>query len=292
MKKNVTKKLLGATMLASTLLVNVAQAHIYWIEPNEFFFYSKTKMQDDKVTEQLAWEFTGSDTYFNADVNRAYGEVDEYRFRLITPSLVSRMPSLAVNGKIRAVFEGKVDEKGTYIIEATLTGKPQYWVKFKDGEWLQRGKTQLSEKQLEKAVSHGAYYQHVKSYVSLHTTTNSWEKPLGHPLEIVPLSHPNKVTQGESLSFKVLYFGQPLANAKVKVLHQGFRMKEHGDEPEFVMTNAQGVATAKFDDVSRYLLATEHTSDLAGDKDATFQNHRSSLMLEVSDAWVKDYSEQ
>jgi uncharacterized GH25 family protein len=283
------KFLLSAAIALPFILTTApANAHLYWMEPNEFYFYDKTKNNDKKVSEKLSWEFTGGDTYFNADVNRAYQNVENYDFDLIAPNGKEIQPTLSVEGKNRMIFEADIEGKGTYILAGTRTGKPMYYTKLDDGEWIHKGDTELTAEERKRAVLTNGYFQHVKTYSSFHTTSDVWKAPLGHTLEVVPLSgHPNKLYEGDELRFSVLYNGKPLANSKVKVIDQNYRFKEHGNAPQMLTTDKNGEAVANFPLSDRYLIHAEHTAPLENDADAKKQNHRAGLMLEVNKRWVK-----
>lgn len=290
--RNYIKTILGASALVAGMLSFAkAHAHVYWIEPNEFFFYQQTKNQDKKVTELLSWEVTGGDTFFNADVNRAYKEPVEYQFGITGPYGGNLTPLLHISTQSRALFEASIDKPGTYSLQMSRVGKPMYFTKLKSGEWIAKGATQLTDTEQNQAEKTAGYFQHAKSYFSFHKATDSWRKVLGHVLEIVPLKHPNKLYVGDQLAFKVLYKGRPVESSKVKVIPQGFRSKNHGEIAQIVTTDPTGLAIAVFDQPGRYLLTTSHDDILLNDPNADHQSHSASLMLEVNEPWVKNMVE-
>ncbi|QLB20733.1 hypothetical protein A6B43_03935 [Vespertiliibacter pulmonis] len=82
-----------------------------------------------------------------------------------------------------------------------------FWTKFKDGKWEQKprneakGDIELGTESAKYAVS--LFDHHAKI------------KPLGYPLEIVPEQNPLEMSEGDSVTVKVLFNGKPLADAKV-----------------------------------------------------------------------------
>jgi uncharacterized GH25 family protein len=276
--------------LLTLLTLNTAQAHTYWIEPNEFYFYNKSKEIDAKVSEVLTFEFTGSDTYFNADINRAKDEPNAYRF-LITDSKGNHIPTLdSWSGKTRAVFEAMITEPGTYALDAARTGTPMYYTKLSTGTYINKPANKLSKEELALKEKSIGYYQFAKSYTTLHKPTNTWKQPLGHTLEIIPLSHPNTIYVGDTLKVKLLFNGSPLAGTKVKAISQNFRFKKHGQTPQSTVTDNDGIATINFTSANRYLLSAHHDVKLKNDKKAEGLNYKASLMLQVNEPWVRKWS--
>lgn len=81
-------------------------AHLYWIEPSEFFNYEKTKAMDAKVTENLTFEISGGDTYFNADTNRTFDKaLNEYSFSYRQPDRSQLEILRSFNGETRHIVE-------------------------------------------------------------------------------------------------------------------------------------------------------------------------------------------
>lgn len=278
---------LGWVIAASS----AAQAHLYWIEPNEFYFYDKSKQMDKKVSQYLTFEFTGGDTYFNADVNRAKAEPDAYRFRILDKNKDEVAVDSIWHGKTRAIFESNVTEPGTYVIETVRLDPPMYYTKLASGDYIPKSADQLNGEEKETAQQSYGYYQFTKSYVTLHKPNDGWKNVLGHPLEIVPLSHPNTVYEGDSLKVKLLYKGEPLSNATINAIDQGFRFKNHGEVPISAKTDEQGVATITFPEADRYLLTVEHKTPLKDSPKAEGLSYKASLMLEVNQPWVRQWEQ-
>jgi uncharacterized GH25 family protein len=274
--------------LGILLLPFSALAHQYWIEPNEFFFYSKTKAMDKKVSESLTFEFTGGDTYFNADVNRTH-DPEAYSFTYLTPNGKALKPVQVFNGKNRRVIEANATQKGTYTLGISRTGAPMYYSKLADDSWVAKSKDQLTYAEKTGLKVSGGYFQHTKSYVTLHTPTDSWKKPVGHTLEIMPLSHPNKLFAGNVLRVKVLYKGAPLTNTTLVGIAQGDRAKKHGETAISTTTNERGIARLPFDWATRWLITVTHAETLENNPKANLHEHKASLMLEVNEPWVKEW---
>lgn len=280
------------TWIIIFLLPQQALAHLYWIEPAEFYYYTKTKAMDDKVSETLTFEFSGGDVYFNADTNRSFGDdTAEYSFTYLLPDGSTLKPTRIFNGQTRLVVEAEANQKGTYTLAISRTGEPMYYAKLADDSWVAKAKDELTEQERLTAKVHGGYFQHSKSYITLHEMSDNWKKPLGHSLEIIPLSHPNHLYVRDSLPMQVLYQGKALAGAKLHAVYQGYRAKQHGKKPITTKTDEQGKAVISFDKASRWLITVKHSEATANQIKADSHEHQASLMLEVNQLWVKEWAE-
>jgi uncharacterized GH25 family protein len=60
------------------------------------------------------------------------------------------------------------------------------------------------------------YSKHVKTIFQVgDKRTKDWKKPLGYPIEFVPLENPYKLNTGDSIRVRLLFEGKPLANQLV-----------------------------------------------------------------------------
>jgi uncharacterized GH25 family protein len=92
--------------------------------------------------------------------------------------------------------------------------------------------------------------------------TDNWSKPLGHPLEIVPVSHPILFTgPGMPIRIQVLLHGKPLADARVSFIPQGETLAEGFDKEFERMTDAEGQATFTSRTGSRYLICVHRKAN-------------------------------
>lgn len=287
LNKGKTMKLLKVLAVSASLfLVNNAYAHHYWVEPNEFYFYGAGD-SDDHSTGHLTFEFTGGDTFFNADVNRAKNDLDSYRFQILNKEGATHPILTTWSGVNRAVFEAELTQKGTYALEVERTGAPMYYTELKNGHYIPKAADELSTKEQEQKVKSVGYYQSVKAYTTFGEMSGNWKKPLGHTLEIIPLSHPNSVYAGDDFKVQVLFDAKPLSDATLDVIYQNYRAKEDDVMPKTVVTDKNGIAEITFDSPNRYLIAANHQFSVVGDTKAEGLDYRASLMLQVNEPWVK-----
>ena len=106
--------------------------------------------------------------------------------------------------------------KGTYLVITDVT--PVFWTKTPDG-WSRKPRNEEPQ-----ALSCGMYIENAKGIVNVDGSieTELIGKPVGLPLEIVPLANPATIKPGQRLQLQVLFEGKPLARAKVAGRFAGF----------------------------------------------------------------------
>lgn len=109
--------------------------------------------------------------------------------------------------------------KGTYLLAAEL--KPGFYTVYsQDGET----KHFLGPKVGLKNVELSLYSQQQgKAVVNVGAVTNTFRKPVGHKLEIIPLANPALLRAGDYLPLEVLFEGKPVPGyPKVMATYLGF----------------------------------------------------------------------
>lgn len=85
------------------------------------------------------------------------------------------------------------------------------------------------------------------------------DRPLGHPLEIVPLKNP--VTEsgpGKPIRVRVLFEGKPLANGRVTFIPRGQKLAEEFDDKFERRTDADGIAEFTPSEAQMILVVIHH----------------------------------
>lgn len=123
--------------------------------------------------------------------------------------------------------------KGTYLVIADV--KPVFWTKTPDG-WSQKPKSEEPQ-----ALSCGLYIENAKGIVNVDGAAEAEliGKPVGLPLEIVPLANPATVKPGQKIQLKVLFEGKPLAGAKVEGRFAGFAKEASSSAQAFSDTTGK-----------------------------------------------------
>ncbi len=70
-----------------------------------------------------------------------------------------------------------------------------------------------------------------------------FDKPLGHILELVPVTNPAAFVAGQPIKLRLLYQGKPLPEARVSFIPRGQVLAEGFDKDFERTTDAEGVAT-------------------------------------------------
>lgn len=105
--------------------------------------------------------------------------------------------------------------------------------------------------------------------------TNNVLQPIGHTLEIVPLTHPYKPSDSDDLSIKLMFKGKPLANAKVRLVS----LDNEQIADVSVTTNTQGVAQFLVPKSGKWMFASVWGVPLSDDSRAEFESYFSSMTI-------------
>jgi uncharacterized GH25 family protein len=110
-------------------------------------------------------------------------------------------------------------EQGSYIVCAAL--KPGFYTMYEE-----KGKIhhKIGPKTGLKGIILSLYYEeYAKALINVgKEPDDSFKRPVGHSLEIVPLRNPSKLKTGEFLPIQVLFKGRPAKYCKVYATYSGF----------------------------------------------------------------------
>lgn len=84
----------------------------------------------------------------------------------------------------------------------------------------------------------------------------SFDRPFGHPLEIIPLVDPITLRAGDSLKVQVLFKGKPLADAVISCIPRGKVLADGFDTDHEAKTDANGEAILPLPESNLYLIVT------------------------------------
>lgn len=261
-------------LLLLVLLTNNALAHMYWVSPAEFTVNPK-----DDISQNISFEFSGSDHCCYPEINRAFDNQQNYKI-----SLFNRDNKIDFNnvwhGKTRAVFEANTKSSGIHVMSLERT-EPLYFTKIKSG-WLKKSINDPTDSEKEQMVFSAGYFHSSKSYINVgDVNDNLWQKHIGHKLEIVPLDNPTKIVTNSEAKFQLIYNGKPVKNNIILVFYQGFEGLSHDDAYMKLKTDDNGVFSIKFTNANRYLIKASYDDKAIGDKNAQFYGYMATLMLEV-----------
>lgn len=113
----------------------------------------------------------------------------------------------------------KLSQDGTYVLGAALKG--DFYTMYEEGGRVHH---KLAPKTGLRNVVMSVYFeQYAKAIINVGQPGDTFAKPLGHRLEIIPLVNPAKLRAGDYLPIKVLFDGRPApAFPKVSATYIGF----------------------------------------------------------------------
>jgi uncharacterized GH25 family protein len=144
----------------------------------------------------------------------------------------------------------------------------------------------------DRIVNHGVPARSLKSAKTFFVVSASldkpnphnpgFDKPLGHPLEIVPQANPVlPMGPGQPIRVRVLLKGQPLADARVSFIPRGETLMERFDERYERTTDAKGEASFTPTTGNYYLIVVHHISPDEKGADYVQTNYSATLAVLV-----------
>lgn len=194
-------------------------------------------------------------------------------FFAITPkgrnSLLEGLAAASDNG-VQVVRSKPFDDAGHTLLAARYDNG--FWVKTSDG--LYRNATRRLIQDAAESIWSGKFAKAITG------ADAPWQQPLGHDLELVPLTDPAKAKPGETLKVKVVFRGKPLADAEVE-RGDGKTAVAEKDIPRF-KTDADGVATIAIARRGPHLLVIDHRESPSATPDqATADLYNATLWFDV-----------
>jgi nickel transport protein len=179
------------------------------------------------------------------------------------PEYIREAKAFDANGKavaveiIRHKDYASVAPKGTPAI-LTMLYDSGYWVKTTDG-YKNIGKREAQSMQLSIVLAEKSR----KDAKAILTPCETFSKPLGLFLEIVPEKDPFALKPGEQLPLKVLLEGKPVEGMAVAL-----GATDHSQSKNLPKTDKDGKASITITDKGLQLITTKHTGPVIGDPDA------------------------
>ena len=223
-------RLLPAVLVLTAALPFSAQAHKMWLIP------SATVVSGD--TPWVSVDAAVSNDLFHPD---------HVALRLDTMTITapdgSSVPlQNAHSGKYRSVFDVEMTQTGTYRIANVNSGLFANWQE--NGapkRW--RGTAENFAKEVPKDavdLQVSQSFGRLETFVTNGAPDTLALKPTGSGLELVPITHPNDLFEGEAASFRLLIDGKPAADLDVEVIPGAMRYRDTPNEIH-TKTNADGI---------------------------------------------------
>lgn len=257
-------KRLGFLAISMTLILGAAChqaiAHDLWLEVRDY-----TPEVDDDITFTL-----GYGHYLPAREFMDKKDLEEI--------YMIDQKGNKVDIKSYSDVEFKVDKplkkKGTYLIAAKKKGG--FFTKTTEG--YKRGQT---KKGLKNVIKCTYSVKCSKAIVNVGKAGGKiFSEILGHDLEILPLSDPGALAQGDYLPIKVIFKGKPLASNHVFATYVGFST-EKNTFAYATKTSKEGIAKIKMLKSGVWLITTYHIYAYPNPKECDQYKLTSSLTFEI-----------
>ena len=233
-----------------------------WILPN--FFYT------DRESPWLGIEHTWGDQRFVP--RQGPGTL----LLIFYPEGGRSGPASTYVGQTRTVAEIELTGQGTYRIE---TDSPAHYVtELKvDGKrtWVHKPKDQLPG---TKIIQSAHRWSQTITFVTVKEYTRGVLEATGALLEIVPVTHPNKIFVGKPFVVRVLSRGQSVPNQEVQAYSE---MGSGFDTPLVTVTDAEGECELIFPSPGKYLLTANFRQDAKESSRANVDIFNVSMLVEV-----------
>lgn len=232
--------------LALTAAMPNAHAHRSWLLP------SATVLSGEQPWVTVDAAVSNDLFYFEHQPLRLDG------LQVIAPDGKKIAAQNASTGRYRSTFDVKLDQSGTYRIAVVSEG---LMASYKLGKETKRWRGQ--EKDFKKAIPEGATdvnvsrnHRRVETFVTAGKPNTTALTLTNVGLEMVPVTHPNDLFQGEESTFKFVFDGKPVAGMTVEVVQDGIRYQDKLNEIE-VKTNDKGEFKVTWDNPGKYWISAD-----------------------------------
>jgi uncharacterized GH25 family protein len=140
--------------------------------------------------------------------------------------------------------------------------KGGFYCLFTDGGYADGTRTEVAASNPGKTIATARYFaKYSKYYLNPDPKDTSFSVALGHDLEILPLDNPAKIKSGmfSRAKFRVLYKGQPLANAEISATYDYYNYKTANAYAQTAKTDAKGEVSFKIDHSGLWLVRISDT---------------------------------
>ncbi|MDK9690473.1 DUF4198 domain-containing protein [Azospira sp. APE16] len=229
--------------LLATALVPAAQAHNAWLLPSSTVL---SKAQWITVDAAVANDLF----FFN------HNALNLDNLSVTAPDGSKVAPENLAKGKLRSVFDLNLTQAGTYRVAVVNAGiMASFKLKGEPKRW--RG----SAEAFAREIPAEAEELNVNEMAGRNETFVTVGKPsaltpIGKGLELVPVTHPNDLVNGEAATFQMLLDGKPAAGLEVTVTKGATRYRNQLGEMK-LKTGADGKFSVTFPEAGMYWLDAE-----------------------------------
>jgi uncharacterized GH25 family protein len=198
-------------LLAITFFCLVAQAHEFWLEPQQFFY----KVGDKAVIRFMVGENFMGETW----------DLSRHRVNRLESNHLDKVTDYkaAVKEGEKGNVEIPLTEEGTHMIvmqsnSAFIQLDAKEFNKYLKEDGLDYIAEMRRKSNTQNDSSKEFYSRHTKLLIQAGTKLdNTYAKEMGLPIEIIPEKNPYSLKKGDVNHYKVLWQGKPVFGALVKV---------------------------------------------------------------------------
>jgi uncharacterized GH25 family protein len=202
------------TYLLILLLVLPALAHEFWLEPQQYIF---SRTDEINIRFRVGDSFTGNNwkgnrekvnelkIYYSDIVDDLSDAISDEEGDSLQFSIHEEGTAVVVFNNINSFIELEAATFNSYLLEDGLQSAIDYRKQHNETD----------------SVGREFYQRSVKTIVQVGALkTPVYKKQTTLPVDIIPLSHPYQLKNGDSLTVKVLFKDEPLINTKLRVWHK------------------------------------------------------------------------
>lgn len=176
-------------------------------------------------------------------------------------------------------------DEGTYVagistLPRVLELEAKEFNEYLEHEGLESTIAERKESGVTNKAAKERYSKHVKALLQVGKSTSiDFMKPLGYPIEFVPLNNPFEIELGDRIAFKLLRNGKPLAKHRV---HYSTSVpgKDSHESENSVMSNANGLVSIQPTSIGKWYVATIHMERKEG-TDVDYESNWATLTFEI-----------
>lgn len=253
--------------ICSFLFILPALAHEFWLEPQQYIF---SRTDEINIRFKVGEAFTGENWKGNRE------KINE--LKLYYADVVDDL-SDAISDEEGDSLQFSLHEEGTAVVTFNNTNSFIELESEKFNAYLQEDGLQsvidLRRQQNETdSVGRELYQRSVKTILQIGALkTAVYKKQTTLPVDIIPLSHPYQLKDGDSLTVKVLFKDEPLVNSKIRVWH---KLIGRVIDTSF-MSNEKGEISFPISTMGEWMVSCVQMIRLTDDPKAQWQSYWGSL---------------
>ncbi|MGF1879125.1 DUF4198 domain-containing protein [Photobacterium frigidiphilum] len=254
-----TNKKLKALTMACTVVAGLAatataNAHPRWVLPSHF---TVSKEGGDWLT----FDVTASHGTFVFD--KPAGSESA---QVVMPDGRKERPNFVIRGKRRSIFDFYFEEEGTHKVQ--INNAPSYYTQYKAGrrdtvKWAPANKAERDTLLPEKSrdVVTQLSFTRAESYITVGKPTDKALEMDGKYLELLPITHPSDIVEGEEVSFQFYFNGEPQQGVTAEITREGTLYRNQQEQIDVISDN-EGKITFTPDVAGRYLMKANYKGEL------------------------------